>query len=178
MLEQAGIQYDVNWTTLRAPWIMEKDDFKFALSFGADQFGGPDWDTLITPAQREEYAKGNCVPLLIAEDEQPLRRNFVHLDDLVEAILAAIDHPAARQQLFNIAMTEPVDYAMVAAHLEETRGMRPVRIETPYISNLLDNAKARLQLGWKPRVDTAALIDRAFSYVRAADDPRKIWYPG
>jgi len=178
MLEQAGIQYGVNWTTLRAPWIMEKDDFKFALSFGAGQFGGPDWDTLISPDQRRQYAAQNAVPLLIDADGYPLRRNFVHVDDLAEAILAAIDHPAARRQLFNIAITEPVDYAVVASHLERTRGMTPVRIETPFVSNLLDNAKARLELGWTPKVDTAALCDRAFSYVRSPDDPRKIWYPG
>ena len=178
MLEQAGIQYGVNWTTLRAPWIMEKDDFKFALSFGPDQFGGPDWDTLIPPALRQQYAESNAVPLLIAKDGQPLKRNFVHLDDLVEAIITAIDHPAARQQLFNIAMTEPVDYAVVGAHLHRTRGMKPARIETSYISNLLDNAKARLRLGWIPKVDTMALCDRAFSYERAPGDERKIWYPG
>jgi UDP-glucose 4-epimerase len=178
MLEQAGIQYGVNWTTLRAPWIMEKDDFKFALSFGADQFGGPDWDTLIAPALRKQYAETGAVPVLIANDGKPLKRNFVHLDDLVEAIITAIDHPATRQQLFNIAMTQPVDYAVVGEHLERTRGMRPVRIETPYVSNLLDNAKARLRLGWQSKVDTAALCDRAFAYERAPGDERKIWYPG
>ena len=178
MLEQAGIQYGVNWTTLRAPWIMEKDDFKFALSFGADQFGGPDWDTLISPDLRKQYAETNAVPVLIDADGAPLRRNFVHLDDLVEAMIAAIDHPAAHQQLFNVAMTEPVDYAVVGAHLHKTRGMKPVRIETPYISNLLDNSRARLQLGWAPKVGTAELCDRAFAYERAPDDVRKIWYVG
>jgi nucleoside-diphosphate-sugar epimerase len=178
MLEQAGIQYGVNWTTLRAPWIMEKDDFKFALSFGADQFGGPDWDTLITPALRKDYAGTNAVPVLIDKDGNSLKRNFVHLDDLVSAIVMAIDHPATRQQLFNIAMTEPVDYEVVGAHLQKTHGMRPVRIETPYVSNLLDNAKARLRLGWMPKVDTATLCDRAFTYERAEGDERKIWYPG
>jgi UDP-glucose 4-epimerase len=178
MLEQAGIQYGVNWTTLRAPWIMEKDDFKFALSFGADQFGGPDWNGLISKDQRRQYVETNAVPLLIAEDGLPLRRNFIHLDDLVEAMLAAIDHPATRQQLFNIAMTDPVDYAVVSAHLQMTRAMPPARIETPFFSNLLDNAKARLLLGWTPKVDTATLCDRAFAYVRSPDDPRKIWYPG
>jgi UDP-glucose 4-epimerase len=157
---------------------MEKDDFRFALSFGADQFGGPDWDTLISPDLRREYAASNAVPVLIDADGLPLRRNFIHLDDLVEAMLLALDNPVAHQQLFNIAMTEPVDYAQVGAHLERTRGMRPVRIETPYISNLLDNAKARLQLGWAPNVDPPALCDRAFGYVRSPDDPRKVWYPG
>jgi nucleoside-diphosphate-sugar epimerase len=118
------------------------------------------------------------VPVLVARDGLPLKRNFVHLDDLVEAIVASIDHPASRQQLFNIAMTEPVDYAAVGAHLERTRAMRPVRIETTFYSNLLDNAKARLRLGWTPKVDLEALIDRSFTYERAAGDERKIWYPG
>lgn len=178
MLEQAGIQYGVNWTTLRAPWIMEKDDFRFALSFGADQFGGPDWDTLIPPVLRKQYLQSNSVPVLISNDGEPLKRNFIHVDDLVAAILASIDHPATKQQLFNIAMTDPVDYGVVGAHLERTRGMSPARIETPYVSNLLDNAKARLRLGWRPEVDTIALCDRAFAYERAPGDERKIWYPG
>lgn len=178
MLTQFGIQYGLNWTTLRAPWIMEKDDFRYALSFGDDQFGGPGWEEYITPAERRAYAAENRVPLLIAADGRPLKRNFVHVDDLVEAMIAAIDHPAARQQLFNIAMTEPVDYGVVADRLQRMRGMRPARIETPLHSNLLDNAKARLQLGWTPQIDIAALVDAAFSYVRGADDPRKIWYVG
>jgi UDP-glucose 4-epimerase len=116
--------------------------------------------------------------MLIAKDGTPLKRNFVHLDDLVEAIIASIDHPATKQQVFNIAMTEPVDYGVVGAHLHRTRGMKPARIETPYVSNLLDNAKARLRLGWTPKVDTTTLCDRAFSYERAPGDERKIWYPG
>ena len=178
MLEQAGVQYGIGWTTLRAPWIMEKDDFRYALSFGPEQFGGPGWDGLIGAPLRAQYASRNAVPLLIAADGKPLRRNFVHISDLVAAILAALDNPAANQQLFNIAMTDPVDYAVVAAHLERTRAMPQARIDTPYHSNTLDNAKARLRLGWLPKVDTIALTDAAFSYVRGPDEVRKIWYPG
>jgi nucleoside-diphosphate-sugar epimerase len=178
MLAQFGIQYGLNWTTLRAPWIMEKDDFRYALSFGEDQFGGPDWDEYVTPAERRAYHTEHRAPLLIAADGHPLKRNFIHVDDLVAAMIVAIGHPAARQQLFNVAMTDPVDYGVVAERLERTHGMKPVRIATPLHSNLLDNAKARLQLGWTPRVDTEALLDMAFAYVRAADDPRKVWYVG
>jgi len=178
MLESYFVQYGLNGTTLRAPWIMEKDDFRYALSFGDDQFGGPPWETLIPPEDRRRHAQGNSVPLLIAADGRPLKRNFVHVSDLVEALVAVIDNPAARQQLFNIAMTDPVDYGDVAAHLEQTRGMKPVRIETPFHSNILDNAKARHALGWAPKYGTAELIDAAFAYERAPDDPRKVWYVG
>jgi len=32
--------------------------------------------------------------------------NFVHISDVAEAILLALDHPEARQQTFNICMDE------------------------------------------------------------------------
>src|SRR5712691_4372158 len=50
MLEQYYIQYDLPGCCLRAPWIMEKDDFKYTLSFGPDVFGGPRWCELVPPA--------------------------------------------------------------------------------------------------------------------------------
>lgn len=178
MLEQYFIQYGINGVTLRAPWIMEKDDFRYALSFGDDQFGGPPWETLISPAERRMYATNRNVPLLLDARGEPLRRNFVHVSDLVEAMLAVIDNPAARQQLFNIAMTTPVDYGVVAEHLERTRGLKPVRIRSDFHSNALDNAKARHLLGWEPRYDFQKLIEEAFTYQRASSDVRRVWYVG
>jgi nucleoside-diphosphate-sugar epimerase len=178
MLEQYGIQYGLNGVTLRAPWIMEKDDFRYVLSFGPDQFGGPDWDTLISPAERRLYATNANVPILLDVTGAPLKRNFVHVDDLVSAMLAVIDNPKAHQQLFNVAMTEPVDYGAVAAHLERSRGLKGVRIETPFHSNALDNAKARHMLGWEPQYDFQKLIEAAFTYERASSDVRKVWYVG
>ena len=47
MLAQFAIQYGINTCCLRAPWIMEKDDFRYTLSFGDDLFGGPDWKTMV-----------------------------------------------------------------------------------------------------------------------------------
>jgi nucleoside-diphosphate-sugar epimerase len=178
MLEQFGIQYGLNWCCLRAPWIMEKDDFKHTLSFGDDLFGGPDWKTMVPGADAARYAKDGTVPVLRDADGRPLRRNFVHVDDLVSAILAAIDNPAARQQLFNVCMDRPVDYGEVAAHLKATRGRASVDVPSQFHSTWLDNAKARHLLDWRPRYDLARLIDEAYAYARAPDNPRKVWYPG
>ncbi|HZP19509.1 MAG TPA: NAD(P)-dependent oxidoreductase [Bauldia sp.] len=178
VLEQFGIQYGINTCCLRAPWIMEKDDFKHSLSFGEDNFGGPDWKTLVPAADAARYARDGTVPLLRDADGRPLRRNFVHVDDLASAILAAIDHPRAVRQLFNIAMDRPVDYGEVAAHLKQTRGLGSVDIPSQYHSTWLDNLKAKNALDWQPRYDLARLIDEAYGYVRAPDDPRKVWYPG
>ncbi|MEO6394310.1 MAG: NAD(P)-dependent oxidoreductase, partial [Devosia sp.] len=178
MVEQYREQYELRTTILRAPWIMEKDDFRFALSFGPDQFGGPSWDTLISKEERERFATENCVPLLLDTGGGPLRRNFVHLSDLVEALITVIDNPAAIGEMFNIAMTIPVDYSQVASILAATRQMRPVEIKTSFHSNFLSTDKARQRLRWLPKVELPQLIESAFSYQRRADDPRKIWYQG
>ena len=47
---------------------------------------------------------------LCLQQGNPLKRNFVHVDDLVSCMLAALDNPAAKQQKFNVCMDEPVDY--------------------------------------------------------------------
>ena len=73
---------------------------------------------------------------------------------------------------------EPVDYRRMGDYLAETRGYRTVEIQTQYHSTWLDNAKAKFLLGRRPRYDLTRLIDTAFDYQRAADDPRMVWYPG
>ena len=89
-------------------------------------------------------------PFLRDAHGRPLKRNFVHVDDLVDAILAALDNPATRGKLYNIAMDEPVDYAAVAAHLKATHGLESIDIPSAYHSNWLDNTRAKLDLNWRP----------------------------
>ena len=98
LLQQTHIQYGLNVSCLRAPWIMEKDDFRYSLSFGDDVFGGPDWKTLVAPEVAERCRKEGTIPLLRDAHGRPLKRNFVHVDDLVDAILAALDNPATQGQ--------------------------------------------------------------------------------
>ncbi len=178
MLEQYYVQYDLNGCCLRAPWIMEKDDFKYQLSFGSDVFGGPRWHEYVGEEQAAHYVETQTIPVMLDPDGKPVKRNFVHVDDLVSAILSALDAPGARQQTFNIGMDEPVDYGAVGDYLKATRGLPTVPISTPYYSTWLDNSKAKFVLGWRPQYDLATLIDAAWDYQRAEDDPRIIWYPG
>ena len=178
MLEQYFVQYDLSGCCLRAPWIMEKDDFKFTLSFGDDVFGGPRWKDFVDPATAKGYHESGTVPLMLDPNGDPLKRNFVHVSDLVEAIILALDHTKAQRQTFNICMDEPVDYRQVADYLLQSRGIRSVEIKTPYWSTWLDNTKAKFLLGWRPAYDLQRLIDEAWSYQRSESDPRKVWYPG
>jgi nucleoside-diphosphate-sugar epimerase len=178
MMEQYFIQYDLSGCCLRAPWIMEKDDFKYSLSFGEDVFGGPRWRDLVGADRAAEYVKSGAIPLMLDPEGKAVKRNFVHVSDLVDAIVLALNHPKARQQTFNVCMNEPVDYQQVAEYLSKSRSLPAVPISTPYWSTWLDNAKAKFLLGWRPRFDLKRLIDESWGYQRALDDPRKVWYPG
>ena len=178
MLEQYYIQYDLNGCCLRAPWIMEKDDFRYQLSFGEDVFGGPRWRDLVGREPADGYVKTGAVPVMLDPDGVPVKRNFVHVEDLCAAIVAAIDNPRARKQTFNVCMDEPVDYGALGAYLAKTRKLPSVEIPTPYRSTWLDNTKAKFLLGWRPRYDLARMLDAAYDYKRAPDDPRIVWYPG
>jgi UDP-glucose 4-epimerase len=178
MLEQVMIQYDLNACCLRAPWIMEKDDFKYQLSFGEDVFGGPRWRDLVGAEAADAHVRTGAVPVMLDPDGHPVKRNFVHVDDLVDAILLAIDNPTARRQTFNVCMDEPVDYGELGAYLAASRGLAAIPVRTPYRSTWLDNAKAKFLLGWKPRYDLKKMVDAAWTYQRSPDDPRKVWYPG
>ncbi|HUM68317.1 MAG TPA: NAD(P)-dependent oxidoreductase, partial [Chloroflexota bacterium] len=142
MLEQYILQYNLNGCCLRAPWIMEKDDFKYQLSFGEDVFGGPRWRDLVGPEKADEYTRLGTVPVMVGADGTAVKRNFVHVQDLASAIMLAIDNPKAYRQTFNICMDEPVDYGELAAYLAQTKGVPTVEIQTPYHSTWLDNAKA------------------------------------
>jgi len=178
MLEQYYIQYDLNGCCLRAPWIMEKDDFKAQLSFGEDVFGGPRWRDLVGEDKADNYIHAKTVPVMLDANGEPMQRNYVHLNDLIDAILKAIDNPKARQQTFNICMDEPVDYRKMGNYLAETRGYNTVEIQAEFHSTWLDNAKAKFLLDWRPQYDLKRMIDEAFDYQRPEDDPRIIWYPG
>jgi UDP-glucose 4-epimerase len=178
MLEQYYIQYDYRGCCLRAPWIMTDDDFKYQLSFGDDVFGGPRWCDLVGKEKAAAYQKSGAVPVMLDAKGVPVKRNFVHVQDLVSALLAAVDHPAAHQQLFNVCMDEPVDYRELGNYLAETRSLPTVDVKTDMHSVWLDNAKAKLLLGWRPQYDLKRMTDEAFDYDRPSDKPRKIWYPG
>ena len=178
LLEQYYIQYDLNGCCLRAPWIMERDGFKFQLAFGEDVFGGPRWRDLVGVELANEYVRTQTIPVMLNPDGNPVKGNFVHVEDLVSALLLAIDNPKARQQLFNICTDEPVDYDELGKYLHETRGFPTIGIKTHYHSTWLDTNKAIFLLGWRPEYDPKKMVEAAFNYDRAQEDSRKVWYPG
>ena len=178
LVEQYCIQYDLTACCLRAPWIMEKDDFRYTLTFSREVFGGPRWCDLVEPEEAADYERANTIPVLCNPEGEPIYRNFVHVNDLVNAILLSLGNPAAAQETFNICMDEPVHYRKVADYLGKTRDLDSVDISTEFHSTWLDNSKARFLLGWSPDYNLERLIDDAWDYQRGEGDPRKVWYPG
>eukprot|EP01045_Picozoa_sp_COSAG04_P025251 COSAG04_NODE_3279_length_2980_cov_1.509198_3_plen_133_part_00 len=66
---------DLNGCCLMAPWIMEKDDFKYTMSFGDDLFGGPPWGDYTDDATTARIAAegaGTTIPLALDNDGNPL----------------------------------------------------------------------------------------------------------
>lgn len=118
------------------------------------------------------------VPLMLGRYGGPLRRDFLRVDDLVSARLAALDTPSATRRLFNISMNQPMNYGRAAALLMQTGGLERVDIAISFRSNWISNARAWAELVWHPLNDLEVLIERAWSFERSSDEPRRIWYPG
>ncbi|UOY04919.1 NAD(P)-dependent oxidoreductase [Muricauda sp. SCSIO 64092] len=172
MLACYHIQYGLNTCSLRVPWIMEKDDFKYAMMFGNEQFGGPLWADLIGKEKAEEYAQKNHIPLLLDKAGKPLKRNFIHVSDLIRAISKVWDNPQAHGELFNIAMDGPLDYDEATQYIVSKYGGTSIEIPTNFHSVTLNTAKAGKKLGWTPHYDIKRLVDEAYTYVR---DPKRHW---
>jgi len=86
-------------------------------------------------------------------DGQPLLRQDVHIDDVVQGILLALEQDAAVGEDFNIVAANPYRSDELAAVLT-TKWPWPVEpVPTDWYSWTTDCAKAREVLGYEPRVD-------------------------
>ncbi len=165
MLQQYFVQYNLDGTCLRAPWIMQGEDIKRHLTFGKQVFGVPEWHKMVKTQTALEYQKENIIPIMLDANGNPMKRNMVHLNDLIAAICISLDHIEAKQQTFHIAMDEPFDYGKAAYYLLKTCKLKSVKIETKYHSTWLDNSKAKFLLGWRPEYGLEQMIDEAWGNI-------------
>jgi UDP-glucose 4-epimerase len=87
---------------------MEKDDFRYSLSEVAKRC----------------QAEG-AVPLLCDARGNPLKRNFVHVEDLAARILAALENPITGNNSTTSAWTSPSTTGAAAAYLKFDLNWRP-----------------------------------------------------
>ena len=157
MVAQAGIQYGLDWTCLRAPWIMEKDDFRHTLSFGDDVFGAPDWKTLVAPEvaarcprRRRGAAAARRRRRAAQAQLRPRRRPRRRDPDRARppgrrASGSTTSRWTSRSTTARSPPTSPRPAACPS-----------IDIPSRFHSTWLDNARARLELGWRPAYDLAA----------------------
>jgi len=107
-------------------------------------------------------------------------RDFLHVDDVVEALLAAALEPAAAGEAFNVSHEEVLSLHAAASAIVEAAGSGRIEFvawprdrEAIDIGDFVgDSAKARRVLGWTPRVPFAAGIRSTVDFYRE----RRGWY--
>lgn len=124
------------------------------------------------PGQRQEFlipkiVNGILEGRLALGDPTP-RRDFVYIDDVVEALLKALAHESPSSEVFNIGsgQSHSVDQAVGIALRASGRRV-PVQYGESLRANeipdsVADNRKAARVLGWRPSVDLETGIRRMF----------------
>jgi dTDP-L-rhamnose 4-epimerase len=113
----------------------------------------------------------NGNPINIFEDGRE-SRDFVFIDDVVQATCLALFHPDAAGQVFGIGSGVATDVQAVAQTLVRCYGRRvPVNVTGAFRigdirHNLADLTKARRLIGFEPQVDFASGIERFADWVR------------
>jgi UDP-glucose 4-epimerase len=100
-------------------------------------------------------------------------RDFIYIDDLVEAVMLAATAPAIGGEAFQIASGAETAIAELAVRLARTlersgvRNVRAIRADTcaqGVKRNFSDTTKARVLLGWRPKVTLDEGLQRTVSY--------------
>ena len=112
---------------------------------------------------------GNA-PLLFEDGRQ--RRDFVHVEDVADAFLLALEHPQAKGGVFNIGSGEErtiLDIAETFAAAMNRPDLKPDLLNKARTGDIrhcfADIAKARTELGFEPRRDFAEGLRELASWV-------------
>lgn len=103
-------------------------------------------------------------------------RDYVYVDDVVNAFLCAADAPITTTGTFNIgtgvqtSVTEVHDRIAAAVGVSYPPEYAPARTGEIHAS-ALDSSKASRVLGWKPGIDLTEGIKRTVDWLRALLDP-------
>jgi UDP-glucuronate 4-epimerase len=118
----------------------------------------------------EAMLKGEPIRLF---NEGRMRRDFTYVDDIVEGILAALDHapPAGTHRLYNIGNSRPEALLDLVAILEELLGVRARRELLPMQpgdvpATFADVSAMERDFGWRPRTELRTGLARFVGWWR------------
>jgi len=167
MSDQYYIQYGLPTTILRMSWIFEGTDILNHLSLRnlnpAEK--GHGWDDYLTAAHKKILARGeNRIPILIDRNRQPYTRHIVHIEDVVQAFELALGNKKSIGEVYHIAGPKAFCYDEAAAYLSKKTGIPTCTIQAKeYYPFAISVAKARRDLGYKPKYDIRKIIDAALA---------------
>jgi len=133
--------------------------------------------TVYGPRQRPDMAIGRLAAALLRGRPVTLygnglvRRDFTYVDDAVEGLLRALEAPCAGFQAVNVGTGRPASLREVLALLETLLGrravlrLRPLPQGEPPLT-WAGLARARLLLGYEPRVSLAEGLQRYLDWLR------------
>jgi dTDP-L-rhamnose 4-epimerase len=110
-------------------------------------------------------------------------RDFVYIDDVVDASVTALTHPAAAGNVFNIGFGSPIDVLTVARTLVDRLGrVVPIEISGNFRTgdirhNFACMKKADRLMGFRPKIDFETGITR-FCEWAAVEGPKNSDYAG
>jgi len=106
-------------------------------------------------------------------NEGRMLRDFTYVDDIVEGVMAALDHPppAGGHRLYNIGNNRPEHLLDLVAILEELLGVRAQRVLQPMQpgdvpATFADISAMRRDFGWAPRTDLRTGLGRFVAWWR------------
>ncbi|MHB1318668.1 MAG: GDP-mannose 4,6-dehydratase [Anaerolineae bacterium] len=139
----------------------------------------------VGPRQSGRY--GMVIPRFVRQalNDEPLTiygdgrqsRCFGYVGDVVRAVTALADHPAALGQVFNIGSTEEVTIEALARRTVALAGSRSELVYIPYEQayeegfedmqrRVPDIRKVRALVGWQPTVDLDGILTRVIDAMR------------
>ena len=177
---------ETSWPHPQAPYAVSKLAAEY-YTFALGQLNGIETVALrifnaYGPGQRIPPAHAPVVPLfaknllsgasIIIHGDGSQTRDFVHIDDVVDALIAAATAPAVDQQVINIGSGEETSISVLIASLEQVTGRRPDVIYNRKQNGGIDRLVADLDrahrlLGYRPQVALRAGLEQLL-----AEDPR------
>jgi nucleoside-diphosphate-sugar epimerase len=134
---------------------------------------------------RDEPGIAHLVPDLIQKvlsGRRPLQifgsgeqtRTLTHIDDIAEGIVAAMAHPAGRDEDFNISAADELTVAEIARIVWEECGEPPAEFELEHVPSFQVDVrrrwpsveKARRVLGWEARIGVREGIAQTVEWLR------------
>ena len=108
-------------------------------------------------------------------------RCFCHVDDVVAALIALLDHPGAVGEVFNVGSTQEISIGLLAQRIVELTGSASAIVLVPYDEayevgfedmdrRLPSIDKIRALLGWEPQHDLDSILsDTIVDAIRVHD---------